>query len=70
MKLAKKFKMNDFVACAAAYRPPYCKFETNVCCFSCEYNEECTAYAKKNNIKILPCTPAIFEVHEICEFAI
>ena len=66
----KKFKMNKFLACGAQQRPPYCKFDTNVCCFSCEYNEECTKYAKENGYKILPCSPDLFEEEEICEFAL
>lgn len=65
----KDFKMFEFTACAAAVRPDYCKFETNVCCFSCEYNEECTEFAKQNKL-MRPCTMAIFDKEELCEFAI
>lgn len=61
--------MNEFMACAAKIRPDYCHFETNVCCFSCEHNSECTEWAMKNKL-MRPCTPAIFEEQEVCEFAI
>lgn len=66
----RKFKMNAFTACAAKNRPSYCEYDTNMCCFGCEFNEKCTTYAKTNNIKILPCTPSIFDKDEICEFAL
>ena len=65
----KKFKMAETMACAAAIRPDYCKFETNMCCFGCEFNEECTKYAREQHIMV-PCTHLIFDVDEQCEFAV
>jgi len=70
MEILNDYKMKTFLACAAANRPSYCKFKTNVCCFNCEYNSECTIYAKANNIKILPCTTKIFDKNELCEYAL
>ena len=66
----KKFKMAETMACAASTRPSYCKFDTNMCCFGCEFNADCTKYAKEEGIKILPCTHLIFDIDEQCEFAV
>lgn len=70
-KNLKKFAMYNFVACAATNRPEYCQFETNVCCFSCELNDECMAFVKsKTRRRMLPCTVSIFDEEEVCEFAL
>jgi hypothetical protein len=68
MKL-KKFKMSEFMACAAKSRPDYCKYDTNFCCFGCEYNTECMEHALKNRL-MRPCTSDVFEESEVCEFSL
>ena len=42
----KKYEMMKYSACGAKTRPHYCKYETNMCCFGCDKNEECMEYAK------------------------
>lgn len=65
----KNFRMSEFLTCNAQLRPSYCKFATNVCCFPCEYNSECSEYAKANKL-MRPCTMSIFDEYEICEYAL
>lgn len=66
----KNFRMNEFSGCAAPNRPSYCKYETNMCCFGCDYNDVCTGYARAKGIKMIPCTENVFEEHEVCNFAL
>ena len=63
-----EYKMKDYSVCNAKIRPPYCKFDTPVCCFNCEYNAECMNKAKFLEI-IRPCDWTVFDREEICEFA-
>lgn len=80
ISLHGRIKMNDWTTekffCSASVRPAeYCKVEANRCCFSCEYNAECTASIKNHNSKStkkipLPCTAQVVSKTETCEFAI
>lgn len=79
----KTFIQSNTKKCAAQTRPDYCFFTSNVCCFSCEKNDECFEIAtEKKTVK--PCRPimpvimpngviesvTLFNEFEQCEFSI
>ncbi len=56
MNDTKNYEMNKWKHCIAKTRPKHCFYPTtNLCCFNCERNVECTEIAWKLNEKVLPC---------------
>ncbi len=77
--------MNKWKHCAAKTRPTHCFYEdTNLCCFNCDRNVECTKINWDNEQKVIPCMLnmkiqtvsgtveelVLFDETERCEFAI
>ena len=65
----KKYEMMKYSACGAKTRPHYCKYETNMCCFGCDKNEECMEYAKITK-SMRPCGTEHFKQLEVCEWTL
>lgn len=40
--MIKKYKQSEILKCSATIRPSYCQYSGNVCCYSCDKNDECT----------------------------
>jgi len=52
----KKYEMSKWKHCVAEFRPINCFYsETNLCCFNCERNNECTELNWDKQQKIIPC---------------
>jgi len=60
--------VENYLYCAAAKRPSNCIQKNNMCCVHCGMREGCIPEARRIG-KVIPCTRAILDEGETCEFS-